>query len=132
MGLCCSLRASLVASANSRAHGLSCSRRILVPPPGIELGLPTIGSKESYPCCIPWGRKESDMTEQLNTHNKFSIKSFILGLFMYLKNTIALLLFFLLYWAACGILVSLPCIELDPLTVRAPTVLPGNSHPLIV
>ena len=86
----------------------------------------------SLACCIPWGRKESDMTEQLNTHNKFSIKSFILGLFMYLKNTIALLLFFLLYWAACGILVSLPCIELDPLTVRAPTVLPGNSHPLIV
>ena len=25
--------------------------------------------QESLVCCSPWGRKESDMTEQLNTNN---------------------------------------------------------------
>ena len=36
--------------------------------------VPGVGKGQgSLACCIPWGRKESDTTEQLNNNNKFSI-----------------------------------------------------------
>ena len=38
---------------------------------GHELGQTPGGGEGqgSLACCSPWGRKESDMTEQLNNHN---------------------------------------------------------------
>ena len=40
----------------------------------------------SLVCCSPWGRKESDMTRQLNKNNKVAI------CFYHFKNTLLLFL----------------------------------------
>ena len=35
-----------------------------------EQALAVVDGQGSLVCCCPWGRKESDMTEQLNNNNK--------------------------------------------------------------
>ena len=78
----------------------------------------------SLACCIPWGRKESDTTEQLNNNNKFSIILILLFwvcLCIFKEYYCFTFIFFWLHWAACGILVPPPRIEPDPLTVKAPS-----------
>ena len=74
-------------------------------------------------CCCPWGRKESDMTEQLNRNGVKWFLSKWLKMYSFLGEVP--------HCAACGVLVAWPGIEPRPSAVKAYGVLstgpPGNS-----